>query len=154
MKHISYTLLDFMFSSDFSTFVISVFLRHVIQMDALLNQSLIVWPSEPHLCHWAPWTLTLKTSGRVLALLSGNKSLQGLQNSNPPVLDCRAHIQYLQVMFWLPGNKSSLQIGAQKTFGNGDICDRAINSYFSYIGKRVLTSRSAQGYNTPGDALL
>lgn len=69
-------------------------------------------------------------------MLSGNKSSQGLQNSNPLGLDGRAHIQYLQVMFWLPGNKSSLQMGAQKTFGNGDICDRAINSYFSYIGNR------------------
>lgn len=71
-------------SCNHSAFLGSVFLRHMIQTDALLNQSLIVWPSEPHLCHWAPWTLTLKTSGRGLNLLPGNKSSQGLQNSNPP----------------------------------------------------------------------
>lgn len=71
-------------SSNHGTCLVSVFLRHMIQTDALLNQSLIVWPSEPHLCHWAPWTLTLKTSGRGLNLLPGNKSSQGLQNSNPP----------------------------------------------------------------------
>lgn len=30
----------------------------------------------------------------------------------------------------------------------------SVIAIFSYIGKRVMTSRSAQGYNTPGDAPL
>lgn len=94
----------------------------------LLNQSMHWWSYDPmsHTCATEPLELWyIKTFGKAWPR---SKSMQSLSKST-------GDLQYFQVVFWLPGNKSSLQIGAQKTFGNGDICDRAINSYFSYIGK-------------------
>ncbi len=151
MKHISYSWMLFIFSSDFCTFVVLCFLdtwsRWTLSWTSL-------WSYDPlsHTCATEPldlWHL---------------RHLAEAWLCCPEINHCRVFKTQIH-RFWIVehiynifklcfGYLETSQVCKleHRTFGNGDICDRAINSYFSYIGKRVMMSRSAQGYNTPGDA--